>query len=120
MRGSRFSFLMVLVPLLMLCFISVPVLSGSGDEDPWDADNTDPSDGTYNDTIPMEELTLDVDPNPNDSDVSSDWFTSLIFSVSLEVTDYFFGGITQSQNVTTDVSRDQGRESASMSGSSRN
>ncbi len=118
MRGSRFSFLMVLVPLLMLCFISVPILSDSGDEDPWDADNSGGSDGTYHDTIPMEDLTLDV--VPNGSDVINDWLTSLIFSISLEVTDYFFGGTTQSQNVTTDVSRDQGTESTSMSGSSRN
>lgn len=114
MKGSRFSFLMVLLPLLMLCFISVPVLSGSGDEDPWDADNTDPSDGTYHDTIPAEDLTLQV--VPDGPDVFDDWLTSLIFSISLEVTDYFFGGTVQSQNVTSEVSRDQGRESASMSG----
>lgn len=118
MKGSRFSFLMVLVPLLMLCFIYVPVLSGSGDEDPWDADNSGGSDGTDHDTIPMEDLTMDV--VPDDSDVISDWFTSLVFSISLEVTDYLFGGTTQSQSVTTDDARDQGIESASMSGSSSN
>ncbi len=118
MKGSRFSFLMVLVPLLMLCFIYVPVLSDSGDEDPWDADNSGGSDGTSHDTIPIEDLTQDV--VPYGSDVTSDWLTSLIFSISLEVTDYFFGGTTQSQNVTTDVNRGQGIESTSMSGSNRN
>ena len=118
MRGSRFSFLVVLVPLLMLCFISVPVLSGSGDEDPWDADATGNSDGVSPDTTSTVVGILEV--IPDGSDVNDDWLTSLIFTISLEVTDYFFGGTTQSQNVTTDVSRDQGRESTSMSGSSRN
>lgn len=118
MRGSRFGFLMVLVPLLMLCFISVPVLSGSGDEDPWDADDTGPSDGTYHDTIPATDLNLNV--VPNDSDVSTDWLTSLIFSISLDLTDYFFGDTSQSQALTTDDSRDRDRVSASMSGSNRN
>lgn len=118
MRGSRLSFLMVLLPLLMLCFISVPVLSGSGDEDPWDADETDPSDGTYHDTIPAADLALNV--VPGEPGVYGDWLTSLVFSISLEVTDYFFGGTTQSENVTTEVSGDQDSESASTSGSLRN
>jgi hypothetical protein len=96
----------------------VPVLSGSGDEDPWDADDTGPSDGTYRDTIPTVDLSLNV--VPNDSNVGGDWWTSLVFSVSLQVADYFFSGATQSQNATADVNRGQGRESTSMSGSNRN
>lgn len=118
MKGSRFSFLMVLIPLLMLCFISVPVLSDSGDEDPWDADDSGNSDGTYHDTLPSEDLGFDV--APNDPDAPLDWLTSLVFSISLEVTDFFFGGTNQPLVVTPDVQQEQGTDDVSMSGSNRN
>jgi hypothetical protein len=118
MRGSRFSFLMVLIPLLMLCFISVPVLSDSGEEDPWDADNDGNSDGAQSDTLPMEDVTLNGAIDDDDS--YSCLFSSLVFTISLEITDYFFGDSVESLGVISDKSRNQSREDASTSVSSRN
>ncbi len=90
MRSSKLKLMMIILSLLLVSFLSVPVYSGNGDEDPWDADGTDgPNDGTIGDiVIPGHELkSIEIEDDPG----MVTPLDNLIFSISFEIVNFFYG-----------------------------
>jgi len=65
----------VVIALVIVCFISAPVLCGDGDEDPWDVDGNNP--GGY--VVPGGDTTDVIEYDlPGGSDDGGDLFQSII------------------------------------------
>lgn len=83
-----------MLSLIFACFISVPVYSGSGDENPWDADNLKEGGlGDVGDSVFLysagEPVVRGASENSGYKDF--DWFESLAFGLSYQVSIWFKG-----------------------------
>lgn len=83
-----------MLSLIFACFISVPVYSGWGDENPWDADNLEEEDLGDTVNIIVEESagrpTLRATPDDGGGR-GLDWLESLAFGLSYQVSVWFKG-----------------------------
>ena len=89
MKSTRSLFVMLFAALLLVSFVSLPVLSSNGDEDPWGADDND---GTTGGT---DSLVIVNIYNPLESSIGAGTgigtLEDLVFSVSFEIVYYLFG-----------------------------
>ncbi|RKX18921.1 MAG: hypothetical protein DRP35_08525 [Candidatus Zixiibacteriota bacterium] len=78
------------VALLLVSFVSLPVLSGSGDEDPWGADGEEGTTGGSSDSLVVVSSDNVFYSNIGvGADIGT--FEDLVFSISFEVVYYLFG-----------------------------
>lgn len=82
-----------MISAFCVCFLSVPVFSDSGDEDPWDADNSDPSDGIFIDTSDTSGGLLLLDVADGIQEPGSDWIIDLLISMPYQFSTYFYGNL---------------------------
>lgn len=83
----------LMLAALCVCFLSVPVFSDDGDEDPWDADNSGPGDGTFIDTSDGGGGLLMTDAIDGAQDPGSDWLLDLLTSLPYQFSTYFYGDL---------------------------
>lgn len=105
MKSTRSLFMMLFVALLLVSFMSLPVLSGNGDEDPWGADDSDGiTGGTSDDSLVMVNSDNTLYSNIGiGADIGT--LEDLIFSISFEVVYYLFGNpsVSSSQPAVSDT-----------------
>ena len=91
MKSTRSLFMMLFVTLLLVSFMSLPVLSGNGDEDPWGADNQDgTTGGSSNDSLVIVNSGNILYSNIGIG-AGIGTLEDLVFSVSFEIVYYLFG-----------------------------
>ncbi len=84
MKSARSLFMIFFVALLLVSFVSLPVLSGSGDEDPWGADGEEGTTGGSSDSLVVVSSDNVFYSNIGvGADIGT--FEDLVFSISFEV-----------------------------------
>ncbi|MEA1981651.1 MAG: hypothetical protein U9N54_11870 [candidate division Zixibacteria bacterium] len=105
MKSSRSLFMMFLIALLLVGFMSLPVLSSNGDEDPWGADGEEGTTGS----VSNDSLVIVSSGNVLYSNIGVGaeigTFEDLVFSISFEVIYYLFGSSfdSSSQPIISDT-----------------
>ena len=98
MKSIKRNLLFLLISLMLVSFLSAPVFSGGGDEDPWDADNSGDYDGTTTDTIDFGAVVYSTDEGTG-GDFNP--YSDLIFTISFELANLLFGDQASSISSTS-------------------